>query len=123
MVTPTQYAMLVRLSQFSRNLRYFTSSAGGKPGDMAMSTPVAEANLKVLTGLGLLKLLKTGNYYLTDSGRRYLDDRGRAALDAPSDARYDRVTNGTQTERYEPKPWTSARPGADQHLQYTRRGF
>jgi hypothetical protein len=115
MITPVQRSMLVRLSQFSRNLRYFTSSTSGKPGDMVMSSPVAEANLKVLTGLGFLKLLKTGNYYLTDSGRRHLD--------APSATRYDRVTNGTQTERYEPKPWESARAGADDHLQYQRKGF
>ena len=114
MITPVQRSMLVRFSQFARDVRYFASSPGGKAGDVAMSAPVAEKNLAALRALGYIVEIKTG-YRITE--------RGRAALDAPSDARYDRVTNGTQTERYEPKPWTSARSGADDFLNYSRRGF
>jgi len=110
-VNPTQHRFLIRFGQFSRNVEFFCHS-GGKTGYLHKSK--IEAVLNELRALGYIAEIKTG-YRITE--------RGRAALDAPSDARYDRVTNGTQTERYQPKPWTSARPGADDFLQHSRRGF
>ena len=110
-MNPTQHRFLVRFGQFSRNVEFFCHS-GNKTGYLHKDK--VQAVLDELLALGYIREIKTG-FCITE--------RGRAALDAPSDVRYDRVTNGTQTEAYEPKPWTSARPGADQHLQYTRRGF
>jgi len=110
-MNPIQLQMLKRFSQFSRNVEFFCHS-GGKTGYLHKTK--IEAVLNELQALGHIVEIKTG-FRITE--------RGRAALDAPSDARYDRVTNGTQTERYEPKPWESARPGADDFLQYSRKGF
>jgi len=110
-MNPTQRRFLVRFGQFARHAEFFSHS-GGKTGYLHKSK--IEAVLNELQALGYIVEIKTG-FRITD--------RGRAALDAPSDTRYDRVTNGTQTERYQPKPWESARPGADDHLQYQRKGF
>lgn len=110
-MTPIQLRFLQRFGQFARNASFFTHS-GNATGFMHKDK--VQAVLNELQALGYIVEIKTG-FRITD--------RGRAALDAPSDVRYDRVTNGTQTERYEPKPWESARPGADDFLSYSRRGF
>jgi len=110
-MSPIQLRFLQRFGSFSRNAAFFTHS-GNKTGYLHKSK--IEAVLNELQALGYIVEIKTG-FRITE--------RGRAALDAPSDARYDRVTNGTQKMRYEPKPWTSARTGADDHLQYVRGGF
>lgn len=110
-MNPTQRRFLVRFGQFSRNASFFTHS-GNKTGYLHKDK--VQAVLNELLALGYICEIKTG-YKITE--------RGRTALDAQNDVRYDRVTNGTQTEHYQPKPWVPARADADQHFQYLRRGM
>jgi ribosomal protein S19E (S16A) len=110
-MNPLQRRFLQRFGQFARNAAFFTHS-GNATGYMHKDK--VQAVLDELLALGHICEIKTG-YRITE--------RGRAALDAPTDVRYDRVTNGTQTDLYEPKPWESARAGADDFLNYSRRGF
>lgn len=111
-MTSTQHKMLVRLSQFSRNLRYFTSPPSGKAADVALSEPVAKKNLDELAELGYLRLLATGNYYITDAGRRYLDEKGHEQAD------YSRIPTGV----YAPPAW-HVREGGEQFLGVPSRGM
>lgn len=110
-MNPTQRRFLIRFGQFARNAAFFTHS-GNKTGYLHKDK--VQAVLDELLALGYICEIKTG-YRITD--------RGRAALDAPTDVRYDRIANGTQTAPYEPKPWVPARANADQHFQYLRRGI
>lgn len=104
-MNPTQRRFLVRFGQFARNASFFTHS-GNKTGYLHKDK--VQAVLNELLALGYICEIKTG-YKITE--------RGRTALDAPNDVRYDRVTNGTQTEHYQPKPWVPARADADMHLR------
>lgn len=110
-MNPTQRRFLIRFGQFARNAAFFTHS-GNKTGYLHKDK--VQAVLNELLALGHICEIKTG-YKITE--------RGRTALDEPNDVRYDRVTNGTQTEHYQPKPWVPARAGAGDHLTIPRRGF
>ncbi len=110
-MTSTQRDILKRLGQFTRNLRFFCGG-DGKPGDLAMSAPVAQANLDALIKLGYIRAMTGDTYRITESGRNYLDLRGAEQAD------YSRLPK----ETYSPPIW-HVREGGDQHLSIRSRGM
>lgn len=111
-MTSTQYNILIRFGQFSRNLQFFTGGTNNKPGDLAMSSPVAQANLNTLMSLGMIRPVDNDTYRITAAGRRYLDEKGKEQAD------YSRIPTGA----YTPPAWP-VREGGNDHLAISSRGM
>lgn len=97
-MTDTQYQMLRKFGQFTRNIRFFTGT-NTSIGDVVMATTTAQANLKSLVDQGLIYPIRGDAYRITEVGRNLLDMKGKEQAD------YSRIPK----EPYKPGPWVVAR--------------
>lgn len=110
-MTDTQYQMLRKFGQFTRNIQFFTSTTA-TIGDVVMATTTAQANLNSMVEQGLIYPIRGDSYRITEFGRNLLDTRGKEQAD------YSRIPKDT----YTPPAW-SIREGGEQFLGVPSRGM